>query len=83
MDRISHLYAGTARGMGGTGRGLYRLALGDGLWQPLSNGLPEDAGVHALAVHPQDPATLYAGTTRGLFRIFALILARRAPWRNS
>jgi photosystem II stability/assembly factor-like uncharacterized protein len=53
--------------MGGTGRGLFRLALGDGVWQRLLNGLPEEADVHALTIDPQDPATLYAGTTRGLF----------------
>ncbi len=64
----SYVYAGVSQGMGGTGRGLFRLAPGDGAWQHLSNGLPEDADVHALTVHPLDPATVYAGTTRGLFR---------------
>lgn len=68
MARRQFLYAGAARGMGGTGRGLFRMALDDAGWQRLSNGLPEEADVHALTVHPQDPATLYAGTTRGLFR---------------
>jgi photosystem II stability/assembly factor-like uncharacterized protein len=68
MASRAHLYAGAAQGMGGLGRGLFRLALGDGAWQRLAGGLPEEADVHAVTVHPDDSATIYAGTTRGLYR---------------
>lgn len=68
MASGGYLYAGAARTTGAAGRGLFRLALDDGGWERLSNGVPEDADVHALTVHPRDHATLYAGTTRGLYR---------------
>jgi photosystem II stability/assembly factor-like uncharacterized protein len=64
----SYIYAGLA-GETGTGRvvhsGLYRLAEGGAEWEPLTQGLPERPAVRALAVHPQRPEIVYAGTQQG------------------
>jgi photosystem II stability/assembly factor-like uncharacterized protein len=64
----THVYAGAARSMEGTTGGVYRQTIGNGGWQRLTNGLPEDAQVHAITVHPEHPETVYLGTTKGLFR---------------
>ena len=62
------VYAGAARSIEGTMGGIYRRTMGDGGWQRLTNGLPEDAQVHAITVHPENPDTVYIGTTKGTFR---------------
>jgi photosystem II stability/assembly factor-like uncharacterized protein len=64
----THVYAGAARTMGGTLGGVFRQTVGDGKWQHLANGLPEGAEVHAITVHPENPETVYLGTTKGLYR---------------
>src|SRR5579875_2860920 len=70
-DQESFIYAGLA-GETGPGRlvqsGLYRLADGEEEWEPLQRGLPERPAVRALAVHPQRPEIVYAGTQQGLYR---------------
>lgn len=58
-------------GLGGEGDnvaqgGMMRLNGGD--WQSISNGLPENPQVRALAIHPDDSAIIYAGTQSGVFR---------------
>ena len=40
---------------GGNGGGIFRQAAGDNRWEHLTNGLPEDADVHAITVHPENP----------------------------
>jgi photosystem II stability/assembly factor-like uncharacterized protein len=64
----THVYAGAAQSMDGARGGVYRQTIGDGGWQRLSNGLPEDAQVHAITVHPEHTDTVYLGTTKGVFR---------------
>jgi photosystem II stability/assembly factor-like uncharacterized protein len=69
LTRPHILYAGT------TG-GAYRSTDGTATWQKINSGLipPEilDAslalGVNTLVVDPRDPDTVYAGTTKGLFK---------------
>ncbi len=67
----SYLYLGLA-GETGRGRvvhsGLFRLADGGEAWEGLERGLPEMPAVRALAVHPLNPAILYAGTQSGAYR---------------
>ena len=48
--------------------GLFRLSRGATKWEALSSGLPEPVEVRAVAVHPDDPAILYAGTQFGPYR---------------
>src|SRR5579862_7340135 len=70
-EHTSYLYAGLA-GETGVGRvvhsGLFRLADGANQWQAIENGLPEKPAVRALAVHPQKPEIVYAGTQSGVYR---------------
>ncbi len=70
-DRASYIYLGLA-GETGRGRvvdsGLFRMADGGDEWEPLQRGLPEMPAVRALAVHPQQPEIVYAGTQSGPYR---------------
>jgi photosystem II stability/assembly factor-like uncharacterized protein len=68
----TRIYAGAAQGMPGdsaarTG-GVYRRSIAEGDWQRLGGGLPDDAEVRAIAVHPGDPQVIFAGTQRGPYR---------------
>ncbi|MBO0736617.1 MAG: hypothetical protein J2P48_08615, partial [Alphaproteobacteria bacterium] len=64
----THVYAGTARSMGATMGGIFRRAAGEDRWEHLTNGLPEDADVHAITVHPENPDVIYIGSTKGAYR---------------
>jgi photosystem II stability/assembly factor-like uncharacterized protein len=48
--------------------GLLRKAVDDDRWQSLNNGLPAGVEVRALAIHPQYPQVVYAGTQDGPYR---------------
>ena len=48
--------------------GLYRMEEGSGHWELLTNGLPEAPAIRALAVHPEKPEIMYAGTQAGPYR---------------
>jgi photosystem II stability/assembly factor-like uncharacterized protein len=56
------LYAGTM------GQAVWRSLDGGETFRQIRTGMFLEAEVRALAVHPQDPQTLYAGTDAGLFR---------------
>ena len=68
----THLYAGVAATVGtahsGTLGGIFRQAAGEKKWEKLAGGLPEEAEVHAVTVHPSDRDTIYVGSTKGLYR---------------
>jgi photosystem II stability/assembly factor-like uncharacterized protein len=66
MAGTTHVYAGAAATLEGTRGGIFRQAVGEGRWQQL--GLPDGAEVHAITLDPQNPETVYAGSTKGLFR---------------
>ena len=70
-NQASYIYVGLA-GETGPGRvvhsGLFRLADGSDEWERCSSGLPEAPAVRALAVHPQKPEIVYAGTQSGPYR---------------
>lgn len=58
-------------GLGGEGEniaggGMMRLSGGE--WQSITRGLPENPQVRALAIHPDNPAIIYAGTQAGPYR---------------
>ena len=48
--------------------GIYRLAEGEKEWELKGNGLPETPAIRALAIHPQKPEIVYAGTQDGPYR---------------
>ncbi len=48
--------------------GLYRRSPGDGAWQALARGLPENVEVRTILVHPQDSNVIYVGTQDGVYR---------------
>lgn len=76
----SYVYAGAAPSIFGTPSdvargGVFRRAVGDGArgrardhWEALAAGLPERPEIHAIAVHPEQPDVLYAGTQDGPYR---------------
>ena len=72
MADNTHVYVGVAGTVGmshsGNLAGVFRQAAGDNRWEKLGGGLPEDAEVHAVTVHPTDHDTLYVGSTKGIFR---------------
>lgn len=65
----THIYIGLAgEGDNIAEGGLLRRADGDDEWVSAANGLPEEPQVRSLIVHPDDPAVVYAGTQRGVYR---------------
>ena len=48
--------------------GLLRRAEGDSEWQNIADGLPHNPQVRALAIHPDNPAVIFAGTQNGPYR---------------
>jgi photosystem II stability/assembly factor-like uncharacterized protein len=68
MSGTSHVYAGAAQAGRDARGGIYRREVGDGYWEQLSNGLPEDTQVQAITVHPTDSDVVYLGTHKGPFR---------------
>ncbi|MGH7094478.1 MAG: WD40/YVTN/BNR-like repeat-containing protein [Stellaceae bacterium] len=72
MAGSTHVYAGVAAtvGMEHSGKlgGIFRQSPGDAGWEHLTNGLPADAEVHAITVHPTDHDTIFVGSTKGIYR---------------
>jgi len=66
------IYTGVAEwqrsGPGICTHGLYRRRDGDAGWQSLTKGLPANPEVRAIALHPDNPEILFAGTQKGIFR---------------
>lgn len=62
------VYAGAAQWPSDNPGGLYRRRIGNGGWEPLRKGLPEAAEIRAIAIHPEDPKIVYAGTQDGPYR---------------
>jgi photosystem II stability/assembly factor-like uncharacterized protein len=68
MSTVHHVYAGAVRSAEGGRGGIFRRADGNGGWEALDNGLPQDADVHAITVDPEDTDRLFIATTKGAFR---------------
>ena len=54
--------------VGAESSGLYRLSPGSDRWEKLTNGLPEQVTVPGIAMHPDNPEIIYAGTQDGPYR---------------
>lgn len=48
--------------------GLFRQEVGGNEWRHLHQGLPDKVEVRTIAIHPQDPQIVYAGTQVGPYR---------------
>ena len=65
----SYIYAGLAgEGLNKGEGGMYRLAEGEEGWVSIDKGLPENPQVRSLALHPDKPNIIYAGTQSGVYR---------------
>src|SRR6187397_612487 len=67
----THIYAGAGHWVSSGTRhpgGLFRRSPGDGEWQALASGLPENVEARALVVHPRESGVIYAGTQDGPYR---------------
>lgn len=68
----TRIFAGAAAAMSPTGAalrgGLFRCAAGDSAWEALTDGLPPQAEVRAILVHPADPEMIFVGTQDGPYR---------------
>ncbi len=62
----STIYVGVTNRTGGTLSGMYRRAANSDAWEFCDS--ITGTHVHAIAVHPEDPAIVYAATDRGLLR---------------
>ena len=58
----TYVYVGAESG------GLYRMAPGSDRWEELTNGLPGNSIVPGVAIHPDNPEVIYAGTQDGPYR---------------
>lgn len=71
-NRPTRIYAGAGhRSQGadaGRNGGLFRRFVGDGEWELLAAGLPDNVEARAFAVHPHDHDVMYAGTQDGPYR---------------
>jgi len=63
-----YVYVGTSSRTGGSISGVFRREASNGAWQHLIDGFADDTHVHAVTVHPDDPAVVYAATSTGLYR---------------
>ena len=54
--------------VGAESSGLYRLSPGSDRWEELTSGLPENPIVPGVAIHPENPEVIYAGTQDGPYR---------------
>ncbi|MSP00214.1 MAG: hypothetical protein EXR07_04060 [Acetobacteraceae bacterium] len=64
----TYVYAGTSARTGGTVNGVFRRAVDDGRWERLTDGMPESAHVHAIAIHPTNTSNVFAATSTGVYR---------------
>ena len=53
---------------GAESSGIYRLAQEADQWVELTRGLPESPSVCGIAIHPENPEVVFAGTQDGPYR---------------
>src|SRR5215471_14453696 len=78
MAGQGYVYAGAVSSMEGGKPGVFRQAIGNERWEALMDGLPGEAQVHAITVHPDDPNIVFVATTKGAYRS----TDRGAQWRR-
>jgi photosystem II stability/assembly factor-like uncharacterized protein len=72
ISRPTRVLAGAGHYVNSEGRrcsgGVFRMTVGDGTWQAVTAGLPEQVEARAFAVHPTERDVVYAGTQDGPYR---------------
>ena len=67
-DNKSYIFVGIAYEPGDPELGgMYRRGTGDNAWEKLSNGLPATSATRAIAIDPDRPKVVYAGTEKGVY----------------
>jgi photosystem II stability/assembly factor-like uncharacterized protein len=61
----TYVYAGAGMWRGGKRAGIFRMKLGNGGFEQMTAGLPEQLSVHTIAVHPRHPERVFIGTQDG------------------
>ena len=64
----SFVYVGLGTEGGQEGHGLYRRPVGEGAWEMTTKGMSRNPEVRTIAITPNNPSILYAGTQDGLYR---------------
>jgi photosystem II stability/assembly factor-like uncharacterized protein len=64
----TNVYVGASARTGGSISGVFRRSAAEGKWDHLISGFADETHVHALAVHPDDAAVVFAATSTGLYR---------------
>jgi photosystem II stability/assembly factor-like uncharacterized protein len=64
----TQVYIGTSARTGGSISGVFRRDAAGGAWTHAIAGFADDTHVHAITVHPDDPAVVFAATSTGLYR---------------
>ena len=54
--------------VGAEASGLYRKEAGESRWENLTRGMAPSAQARTIAIHPQNPKIIFAGTQRGVYR---------------
>ena len=54
--------------VGAEASGLYRKEAGESRWENLTRGMAPAAQARTIAIHPQNPKIVFAGTQRGVYR---------------
>jgi photosystem II stability/assembly factor-like uncharacterized protein len=67
-SKPSHVYVGAAQWSKGMLGGLFRRAVDDARWEPLTRGLPAVTNVQAITVHPTNADVVYVATQDGPYR---------------
>ena len=64
----SFVYVGLGTEGGQEGHGLYRRPVGEGDWEMATNGMSPNPEIRTVAITPDNPSILYAGSQDGLYR---------------
>ncbi len=71
-NQKSHIFAGAGASVSPTGvatrGGLFRCNAGEGAWEALSEGLPDQVEVRVILAHPSNPDVIFIGTQDGPYR---------------
>ena len=68
LQATNTIYIGTTEHGAITGNGLWKSTDAGGTWFRANNGMPDDATVSVILIHPAQSSVLLAGTEQGIYR---------------